>query len=325
MGSILQTKKRYVGHMYEDVRDERPELDTKGIELVRRDSCPAVAKILERCLTTLFAERSLSAVRTFCQRQFARILANRVSVRDFMFAREVRLGSYRTATVPPAALVAAKCMAKDPRLEPARGERVRSAATSLLQTACPALLPVLPWPWCEALLGHLGQSPGRLIVAGAHPRRRHDVRCSPAPPPLGPVLCTSATTVVDEQRGGATSASVSEQTLRPGCPGRPHEAPRGHVVQVRFVVVHGEPGARLVDCVVHPQAFLAAGGRLQLHGQYYITKQILPALDRLFSLLGVDVHEWFGAMAKPQRLLPHKRPLCMLPSRATPAALPAST
>lgn len=131
MGCILQTKKRYVGHMYEDVRDTRPELDTKGIELVRRDSCPAVAKVLERALTTLFQDRRLSAVRTFCQRQFARILANRVSVRDFMFAREVRLGSYRTATVPPAALVAAKCMAKDPRLEPAHGERVRSSRTPM--------------------------------------------------------------------------------------------------------------------------------------------------------------------------------------------------
>lgn len=46
-------------------------------------------------------------------------------MQDFMFAREVRLGSYRCATVPPAALVAAKCMAEDPRMEPAHGERVR--------------------------------------------------------------------------------------------------------------------------------------------------------------------------------------------------------
>jgi DNA polymerase zeta len=125
IGSILQTKKRYVGDMYEDVRDTRPVLDVKGIELVRRDSCPAVAKILETSLTTLFRTRNLSAVREFCQRQFTRILANRVSVRDFMFAREVRLGSYRLATVPPAAWVAAKRMAQDPRLEPAHGERVR--------------------------------------------------------------------------------------------------------------------------------------------------------------------------------------------------------
>lgn len=80
MGSILQTKKRYVGHMYETVRDTAPLLDTKGIELVRRDSCPAVAKILHRSLTTLFESRSLSAVREYVQRQFLRILANRVSV-----------------------------------------------------------------------------------------------------------------------------------------------------------------------------------------------------------------------------------------------------
>ena len=125
MGSILQTKKRYVGNMFEEVRQAEAALDTKGIEIVRRDSCPAVAKILTRSLVTLFERRSLTEVREYVQRQFMRILANRVSLQDFMFAREVRLGSYRTATVPPAALVAAKCMAQDPRMEPARGERVR--------------------------------------------------------------------------------------------------------------------------------------------------------------------------------------------------------
>lgn len=126
MGCILQTKKRYVGNMFEDASQQTAVLDTKGIEIVRRDSCPAVAKVLQRSLVTLFESRNLSTVREFCQRQFTRILANRVSIQDFMFAREVRLGSYRTATVPPAALVAAKCMAQDPRMEPARGERVCS-------------------------------------------------------------------------------------------------------------------------------------------------------------------------------------------------------
>jgi DNA polymerase zeta len=126
MGCILQTKKRYVGYMFEEASQQRAVLDTKGIEIVRRDSCPAVAKVLQQSLVTLFETRNLSTVREFCQRQFTRILANRVSIQDFMFAREVRLGSYRTATVPPAALVAAKCMAQDPRMEPARGERVCS-------------------------------------------------------------------------------------------------------------------------------------------------------------------------------------------------------
>lgn len=45
---------------------------------------------------------------------------------DFIFAREVRLGTYsvKAATLPPAAVVASKAMAADPRAEPLYGERV---------------------------------------------------------------------------------------------------------------------------------------------------------------------------------------------------------
>lgn len=42
---VLQTKKRYVGFMYESLDQKEPEFDAKGIETVRRDGCPAVAKV----------------------------------------------------------------------------------------------------------------------------------------------------------------------------------------------------------------------------------------------------------------------------------------
>lgn len=42
---ILQTKKRYVGYMYESSDQKVPQYDAKGIETVRRDGCPAVAKV----------------------------------------------------------------------------------------------------------------------------------------------------------------------------------------------------------------------------------------------------------------------------------------
>ena len=42
---ILQTKKRYVGFMYETLEQKEPVFDAKGIETVRRDGCPAVAKV----------------------------------------------------------------------------------------------------------------------------------------------------------------------------------------------------------------------------------------------------------------------------------------
>ena len=45
---ILQTKKRYVGFMYETPEQKEPVYDAKGIETVRRDTCSAVAKVTSR-------------------------------------------------------------------------------------------------------------------------------------------------------------------------------------------------------------------------------------------------------------------------------------
>lgn len=42
---ILQTKKRYVGYMYESPEQTEPEFLAKGIETIRRDGCPAVSKV----------------------------------------------------------------------------------------------------------------------------------------------------------------------------------------------------------------------------------------------------------------------------------------
>lgn len=42
---ILQTKKRYVGYMYESPDQKDPVYEAKGIETVRRDGCPAVSKV----------------------------------------------------------------------------------------------------------------------------------------------------------------------------------------------------------------------------------------------------------------------------------------
>ena len=47
MPCILQTKKRYVGFMYETLDQSEPVFDAKGIETVRRDGCPAVGKVIK--------------------------------------------------------------------------------------------------------------------------------------------------------------------------------------------------------------------------------------------------------------------------------------
>jgi len=42
---VLQTKKRYVGFMYETPEQTEPTYHAKGTETVRRDSCPVVSKV----------------------------------------------------------------------------------------------------------------------------------------------------------------------------------------------------------------------------------------------------------------------------------------
>lgn len=192
---FLLTKKRYVGYSYESPEQNEPIFDAKGIETVRRDTCPAVAKILEQSIRIMFEEQDLTKVRSYLERQWTRLLSGKVSIRDFIFAKEVRLGTYsaRASTLPPAAIVATKAMLSDPRAEPRYAERVP------------------------------------------------------------------------------------------------------------YVVIHGEPGARLADMVIDPYGLLEVGSPYRLNELYYITKQIIPALQRVFGLLGADLNNWFSEMPRPIR------------------------
>lgn len=55
MPCVLQTKKRYVGYMYESLDQKEPVFDAKGIETVRRDGCPAVSKVTGKpCFPLIF-------------------------------------------------------------------------------------------------------------------------------------------------------------------------------------------------------------------------------------------------------------------------------
>ncbi|KAF5178796.1 Dna polymerase zeta catalytic subunit [Thalictrum thalictroides] len=198
---FLLTKKRYVGYSYETSDQADPLFDAKGIETVRRDSCGAVAKTLEKSLKLFFEHHDISKVQVYLQRQWTRILSGRVSLQDFVFAKEVRLGTYSTrlSSLPPAAIVATKAMKVDPRAEPRYAERIP------------------------------------------------------------------------------------------------------------YVVIHGEPGARLVDMVVDPLDLLALESPYRLNDSYYINKQIIPALQRVFGLVGADLKQWFVDMPRSYRPALDKR------------------
>lgn len=60
---FLLTKKRYVGYSYEKPDQLNPVFDAKGIETVRRDTCAAVSKTMERSLRNYFENQEISKVR----------------------------------------------------------------------------------------------------------------------------------------------------------------------------------------------------------------------------------------------------------------------
>ena len=70
---LLVTKKRYVGYSLETPQQEPPHLDAKGIEMVRRDQCPATVKMQEKALRILFQTRDCSQVKSYLISQWQKV------------------------------------------------------------------------------------------------------------------------------------------------------------------------------------------------------------------------------------------------------------
>jgi DNA polymerase zeta len=114
---FLISKKRYVGMKYESPYEKYPQYEAKGIETVRRDGCPAVAKIMEKSLKIFFAKSDVSELKQYLLKQWTKILENRISVQDFIIAKEVKLGSYSSdgKHLPPGAYLSSNKLNVDQR------------------------------------------------------------------------------------------------------------------------------------------------------------------------------------------------------------------
>ncbi|PKI85068.1 DNA-directed DNA polymerase [Malassezia vespertilionis] len=70
----------------------------------------------------------------------------------------------------------------------------------------------------------------------------------------------------------------------------PHQGER-----IPFLIRHGPPGAKLNDLAVNPRAVLD-DPTFVLHADYYIRRMIVPALARLFNLIGINIQSWLDEM-----------------------------
>jgi DNA polymerase zeta len=118
---VTLAKKRYCGYKLEKITD-KPILDAKGIETIRRDTVDAVQKIMDKCLRLLFETKDISQIKAYLQKQWTKINQGDVDFKDFIFAKEVKYGMYRT--MPPGAIVVERRVQADPCAVPRYKERI---------------------------------------------------------------------------------------------------------------------------------------------------------------------------------------------------------
>ena len=67
--------------------------------------------------------------------------------------------------------------------------------------------------------------------------------------------------------------------------------------RIPYLVVYGSPGLPLIRLVVPAEQVLKEPS-LRLNAHYYISRVIVPPLQRCFGLLGVDVLSWYQSLPR---------------------------
>lgn len=81
-----------------------------------------------------------------------------------------------------------------------------------------------------------------------------------------------------------------------------HRAEPQYGERVPYVVIAGAPGSRLVDRTVTPETLLH-NPHHRLDAEYYITKNLIPPLERILNLVGADVRAWYNEMPRIRNLM----------------------
>ena len=82
---------------------------------------------------------------------------------------------------------------------------------------------------------------------------------------------------------------------------RDHRAEPQYGERVPYVVIAGGPGAKLWERCVEPER-LVWDEEAELDAEYYVGKNFVPPLERIFNLVGANVRGWWDEMPKIVRV-----------------------
>lgn len=273
---------RYVGYSYESVDQEIPNFLAKGIECVRRDNCPLVSKIVENSIKLFFdANFDVSILKKFMVSEWSKMFANQIgesfenSSSSNNFLAKIETFNTKFSKIFFSNEIFEEILFSNGK----RSEFYQNLGNYVFAKE------VKMGKYSARLSKNKKENILPLHVMIAKKRMIRDTRQEPL-----------------------------------------------HGERVPFVVTYAiglSSNSRLVDSVVEPFEFLSRNlflkakrkilqdfakfqenyeekktkldvfnGKLRLNLHYYIKKQMIPALDRIFSLVGVCVEKWFEEIKK---------------------------
>ncbi|CAI4231555.1 unnamed protein product [Auanema sp. JU1783] len=120
---LLINKKRYAG-LYFTKPDKHDKMDCKGLETVRRDNCPLVAKVLGTCLEMLLINRDSEAALDFAKKTIADLLCNKIDISLLIISKELTKSGDKYQAKQAHVELAARMHKRDPGSAPRLGDRV---------------------------------------------------------------------------------------------------------------------------------------------------------------------------------------------------------
>ncbi|XP_030845112.1 DNA polymerase delta catalytic subunit isoform X2 [Strongylocentrotus purpuratus] len=120
---LLINKKRYAG-LYFTKPDTYDKMDCKGIETVRRDSCPLVSNVLNNVLQKILIERDPTGALDHTKQTISDLLCNRIDISQLVITKELTKTGEEYAGRQAHVELAARMKKRDPGSAPTLGDRV---------------------------------------------------------------------------------------------------------------------------------------------------------------------------------------------------------
>jgi len=121
---FLYSKKRYAAKMFEKGRDGTvvfKKIDVKGLQVVRRDSCPFVRETLKELLNMVLESSDPTPVIAFAREEARKLMAGEVPMEKLLMSKQLA-SAYKV--VQPHVMVRDKMKTRVPGSEPQQGDRV---------------------------------------------------------------------------------------------------------------------------------------------------------------------------------------------------------